>query len=610
MFRGFRWQLLAFIIAAAAFALSFVLRSNDDERLPQLPTLTVTTQAVVPTPTPIPVQQETTPLTIPATSAAQVVASSTQNTAPIFREALIGSVRRLNPLFADLNPVDRDITSLIFEGLVRINEFGEPVPALAREWTISPDGREYVMVLRDDVLWHDGIPFSAADVTYTMAMLRSQDFPGSAELAAFWRTVETEQLGDHLIRFRLTQPLASFLDALRIGILPAHALEGTPAAQLANHPFNLSPIGTGPYQLEALRANTNATIETVELRVSPNYRQRPEGQQGFAIDRIHFQIYESFDVALQAFQSGGVDGLAARNRNERGILRQVNGTLHSALEPTVGMLIFNWVDDDVAFFREQRVRQALEVGLNRAQIIERHLSNLAVAANSPLLPGSWAYVDIGTTPYNPDLARQLLATANIPQPEDETDTAETDEQDTLVEEAGNQPSSEALLTFSLLIPDDESLRAIANEIQAQWALYGVDVQLDVQNETTYQERLSSAEFDAAIVELSLGGSADPDVYMFWDQGQFPDGKNYGGVDDRGISEWLERARRDPNGLNRVVHYANFQREFAERSIAIPLYYPLFSYITAPHIENVQLPRLMSRPADRFLTLQDWTLTAN
>ncbi|PJF41619.1 MAG: hypothetical protein D6737_11710, partial [Chloroflexi bacterium] len=213
MFRGFRWQLLAFIIAAAAFALSFVLRSNDDERLPQLPTLTVTTQAVVPTPTPIPVQQETTPLTIPATSAAQVVASSTQNTAPIFREALIGSVRRLNPLFADLNPVDRDITSLIFEGLVRINEFGEPVPALAREWTISPDGREYVMVLRDDVLWHDGIPFSAADVTYTMAMLRSQDFPGSAELAAFWRTVETEQLGDHLIRFRLTQPLASFLDA-------------------------------------------------------------------------------------------------------------------------------------------------------------------------------------------------------------------------------------------------------------------------------------------------------------------------------------------------------------------------------------------------------------
>src|SRR5690606_28272637 len=74
---------------------------------------------------------------------------------PTFREALVGSVQRLNPLFAPLNPVDRDITSLIFEGLTRTNAYGEPEAVLARDWTISSDGLEYIVRLRDDVLWQD-----------------------------------------------------------------------------------------------------------------------------------------------------------------------------------------------------------------------------------------------------------------------------------------------------------------------------------------------------------------------------------------------------------------------------------------------------------------------
>ncbi len=68
------------------------------------------------------------------------------------------------------------------------------------------------------MLWQDGVPFTAADVIYTMSLLRSPDFPGDPELGAFWRTVETEQLGDNLIRFRLAQPLGNFLDRLQIGI--------------------------------------------------------------------------------------------------------------------------------------------------------------------------------------------------------------------------------------------------------------------------------------------------------------------------------------------------------------------------------------------------------
>lgn len=218
------------------------------------------------------------------------LANPQHQTTPEIREAVIGEIRKLNPLFATNNPVDRDITSLIFEGLTSINEYGEVVPDLAETWIVSSDGLDYIFKLRQDVLWQDGIPFTAADVAFTFRTVRSADFPGDAALRDFWRTVEIQVLDNYTVRFRLVQPLASFPEHLRLGIVPLHALEGAPIATLDRHPFNLSPIGTGAYQREFLYAD-NGQIRGISLRVSPNYRLRPEGQDGYAIDRITFLTY-------------------------------------------------------------------------------------------------------------------------------------------------------------------------------------------------------------------------------------------------------------------------------------------------------------------------------
>jgi ABC-type transport system substrate-binding protein len=243
------------------------------------------------------------------------------------------------------------------------------------------------------------------------------------------------------------------------------------------------------------------------------------------------------------------------------------------------------------------VRRALEAGLNRASIIERHLLNTAVQANSPMLPGSWAFMsDLPWPPYDPAVARQLLETARIP----EGDAS-------AVAEATQELTTDTLFTFVILTPDDPSLVNMAREIAAQWSQYNLGVSVESADFTTYQTRLESGEFDAALVELSLGDSADPDAYEFWDQ-EFPMGYNYGHISDRRISESLEAARRDPNGINRVIHYRNFQSNFAERAIAIPLYYPLFSYALAPTVKGVQLGFIGS-PVDRFRNIQDWTIAS-
>jgi peptide/nickel transport system substrate-binding protein len=332
----------------------------------------------------------------------------------------------------------------------------------------------------------------------------------------------------------------------------------------------------------------------VDLRVAPVYRQRPEGQSGYALERLSFQIYESFDVGFQALQSGDVDAYAAQSKAERTSLASTPFNIYTSLEPALGAVIFNWAKEGTNFFREQRVRLGLATGLERNGIVERHLPNLAARADSPLIPGSWAYTSVFWPAHDAAIALSLLESAQI-------STSSGEDSETLVP---TEPS-ELFYSFNILVPDDPALIGMAQEIAAQWSQLKLQVSVESVDMATYRQRLEAHDFDSALVELWLG--ADPDVYDFWDQGQYPDGKNYGGVDDRRISEVLERGRQDVNGLNRKVFYTEFQREFAERAIAVPLYYPLFTYVTAPNVNGVQLG-FIGAPPDRFRTIQNWTVS--
>ncbi len=597
MLRGFRWQFAALLLSVILFITALALRPSETTAPPTPPP--PTDAAALPTITPIPV--------LPTSENVLAPSALNLNQQPDhFTEALVGRVQRLNPLLANLNPVDRDLTRLIFDGLTTTNAYGEPIAALADRWVIASDNLDYVVYLRDDVRWQDGTPFTADDVVFTMELLRAPDFPGSPELGAFWRTVETQKLDTHIVRFRLAQPLGTFLDRLQIGILPVHALEGTRAADLAAHPFNITPIGTGAYQVEALRG-AGGVIRAVDLRVSSIYRER-EPDQAFALDRISFQLFDTFDAALAALRAGEVDALHTRDRVERPPVFDAANThdipLYTQLEPTLGVLVYNWAQVD--YFREQRVRAALAMGVDRTSALERTMLNLAVRADSPLFPGSWAYTaDTRLPAYDPVGAQALLITAaeRMERLPDETEAEGAGAEATeAVEPTGIAP----LFTFSILTPDDPALVRLANEIATQWAQLNVRVSVESADPETYQARLESGEFQAAIVEYALGTSADPDVYAFWHEGEYPDGRNYGGVSDRAISEALERARRDPFGINRAEHYDRFQRDFTERAVALPLYYPLFTYAVAPRVQGVQLG-VISAGADRFRNIAEWRI---
>lgn len=557
MTRGNRWQLVVLLASIALLIVTIATRK---------PAVVEETQS--PTPT--------------ATPAADAPARSGP---PFFTEALVGEVRKLNPLLVGYNQVDRDITALIFEGITATDEYGQAIPALAESWTVSRDATVFTVALREDARWQDGTPFTSADVDFTLRTLRApgfgEDVPGVNQLAAFWRTVEVEALDEHTVRFRLTQPLASFPDFLRLGMLPAHILGNAPPEALLTHPFNLAPVGTGPYQLERLGVEGDR-IASVQLRRAPTYAER-EGAPVYSLERIVFDLYASFDDALAAFRRGEVTAVGSIPSAQIDEAAQTPGLMvYTSIAPAVGFVLFNYEHRaENSLFRDQRLRAALVASLDRQAAVSAHLGEHVVPANSPLIPGGWAWTpDVSWPAKNLDTARTLLEKARV----------------------------EGAAAFTLLCADAPEMVALAQDIAGQWNALGVQVTVEAVSAETLVERVSSRAFDAAIVELSLAGMADPDPYVFWHQGEIERGQNYGAVNDGPISEALEQARRDPAGVNRAEWYHRFQRLFAERAPAIPLYYPVYAYGVDERVDNVQLG-FLSDPSDRFRSLWAWTYHA-
>lgn len=471
------------------------------------------------------------------------------------------------------------------------NDFGEPILNLASNYVISNDGLEYVFTLRTDILWQDGQPFSADDVVYTMSLLSSHDYEDYSPTAQFWKTVETQKLSENLVRFRLTQPLGSFTSFLTIGILPEHALKGTTVSQLVSHPFNLSPIGTGAFQLKALGSNSGDRIDEIHLQFAPVYNQRLADPSDYTYRDLIFKLYDNPTDAVQAYNLGQLSALAnVTSRTEMRFLS--DSRIYTQVEPDVTMLLFNWEADDRHVFADRRVRQALSFGVNPAEIVERYLATDSSFADSPLIPGSWAYQPnpIWTT-FDMTQSLQLLEASNIDPP--------TPISDTEVEQPIDDGS---FYTFSILVEDIDPMASIASDIAGQWRQIGFDVSVEVADTDAYHARLQAGDFQAAITTLSVG--SDPDVYRFWHPGQHPDGQNYGAVANNEVAELLELARRDNNGINRTMLYQQFQQRFGEQAIAIPLYYPLYTFVAHDSIVGIKLGYL-GTSADRFRTIRKW-----
>lgn len=505
----------------------------------------------------------------------------------IYKEGVVGSLIRLNPLLAVFNPPDQDPTRLLFSGLIHFGSTGLPQPDLSSSWGISRNGEVYNLSLRTDALWHDGEPVTSDDVVFTVSLLKNSEFPVQEDLAAFWQEVEVEALDEHTLQFRLPEAFAPFLDYLDFGILPVHLLGDLSAQEIVDSPFNLQPVGSGPFQFDRLLVMDNQ-ITGVALKKNPDYY----GDTVF-FDQVEFIYFPDSLSAWEAYRAGDILGIGEITLEIlKEALEDQSINLYTSRMPQMSLILMNLDNPEVVFFQEVEMRRALLQGINRQYLVDHINQGQAIIADGPIFPKTWAYYE-GLSRYDYDREAAIKKIRNLGY--------------TYPAEGGAARTNEEgdRLAFTMIFPEDEKHTLIAQSIQENWAVLGIDVSLQaLPYEELISDRLENRSYEVALVDLNLTSMPDPDPYPFWHQTQTTGGQNYSIWNDRQASEYLEQARIILDFAERQRLYKNFQVRFFDQLPALPLYYPVYTYGVSSDVKGVRIGPTFE-PADRLDTISDW-----
>lgn len=290
----------------------------------------------------------------------------------------------------------QQISRNLFDGLFKLDDEMQVQPNLAADYT-QLDEVTYEFALRDDVVFHDGSPFTADDVVFTFDRISND-----AQLASRQRTYVSninavEKVDDHTVRIRLNTPDASFLRVLAsiIYITPKSVVESEGGVA-----FGTNPVGTGPFKFE--RWNQG---DSIVLTANCDYW----GDQAIPSE-VEFRFISEPATQVSSLQSGEID-----------IATDVAPDLATGLESASGVSVQTaggnqivWVGLNPADgpISDERVRQALNYAVDKDAITEQLLGGYAVPVGQPYGPSIFGYTEsIDPYPYDPDRARELLAEA-------------------------------------------------------------------------------------------------------------------------------------------------------------------------------------------------------
>ncbi|MEN5082334.1 ABC transporter substrate-binding protein [Bosea sp. TWI1241] len=300
------------------------------------------------------------------------------------------------------------VGSKIVEPLVDLDAKGQPVGVLATGWTSSPDGRTITFTLRQNVRWHDGKPFTAADVQFTAMEIWKKHLNYGTTLQKNLEAVETPDAHTAVFKYAQPMPLDLLLRALPdLGyVAPKHVYEGT---NILENPANLEPIGTGPFKFARYERGQYFIADR-----NPDY-----WRTGFPyLDRIVWKFMPDKSAAAAALETGAVDlsaytSLALadidRLRKHPGFTVSTKGNEGNAVQNTVE---FNLRRKELA---DLRVRRAIVHAIDTDFFIENMLYGFGRRGRGPVPQSSDFFVPgAPDLPFDRALANKLLDEAGYP----------------------------------------------------------------------------------------------------------------------------------------------------------------------------------------------------
>ena len=508
----------------------------------------------------------------------------------VFRYNQPEALSSLDPAFAR-NQANSWAVSQLFNGLMELDSTLLPVPALARRYTISPDGRTYTFVLRPGVRFHDSDVFAggkgrqvqAQDFVYSFKRILDAATASSGGWIFRGKVLEKPDgsisdtafvaANDSTLRIHLKEPFIPFLGILTMPY--AYVVPHEAVAQYGKD-FREHPVGTGPFRFKLWDEGNVLLYER-----NPDYwRADRQGRPLPYLDAVAVSFLPDRKTEFLTFMQGKLDFLSGIRAGSRDLIMHPDGTIREDFKGkfTVQKAPYlnteylgiqldsaNLIGEQAVqgrALRDKRVRQALNYALNKPEMLTYLLNRVGHAGTSGFVPTalpSFSEKEVPGYTYQPQKARQLLRAA------------------------GYGPQRPLKLRLSTVLERKE----IGEYLQKQWANVGVQVQIDINQSAAQQDLVDNGRV-AFFAKSWLGDYPDAENYLalFYSPNFSPAGPDKTHFKNAAYDRLYDQARRTQDVAKRTALYQAMDRIVVEESPVISLYYDEVVRLTQNNVRGL------------------------
>lgn len=436
----------------------------------------------------------------------------------------------------------------VYDPLVWLTPDGTFVPGLAKSWEVSEDGLVYTFRLREDVTFHDGTPFNAEAVRFSLDRIADPETQSRKARGMLGPYDRTEIVDDATVRVHFEEPYAPFLASLSTVYL---AMVSPAAVDEWGDEYQFHQVGTGPFVFEEYVPKDHLTLVR-----NPEYDWAPSfmGHEGAArLEKVTFRFYTDPATRVLALESDEADVMGE-------IPPQDAVRLDEDLDyelmpvPVPGQPLQFFMNTRRTPLDDLRVRRALIYAVNRPAIVETVFKAYSRVAYGPLnrsTPGYDPAVE-GTYAYDPEKAVELLEEAGW------TDT----DGDGIRDRDGQPLSLETILMGWGYIPE------VGQMLQDQLKQVGVGVD---SRQTTFSNALGDVADGSYHLVPFLFSNSDPDILRTTFHSSNVDGGfNWSKVSDGQLDAWLEEGKQALSEAERMEIYAQIQQHIMEQAMILPI----------------------------------------
>jgi ABC-type transport system substrate-binding protein len=584
-------------------------------------------------------------------------------------EGLIGSPKNINPLYDSARDVDSDISRLIYSSLFKRGKNGEIINDLVDNYSLSENGLEYTIKIKENVKWHNGESLTANDVIFTFEAIKNIDY--GSPLRGTFSNVNIEKIDDFSFKFILSEVYSNFVELLTFGILPQNLWSDIPSTNAFLNELNIKPIGSGPYKFKSLTKNKAGDIKEFTLVSNSDYY----GQVPY-INKIILKFYNNYNELVVALNNNEIEGVSYLPHSLKSELVSQSSLHFNNLNLSQITSIFLNTEKN-SVLTDVKIRQALTMFIDKNKICDEIFSGNAKTAYGPILPSSPSYNEnINKYEYNYEEAEKILndagwLTIDLKQEEislirevvdlekqkkeqeattTDTDKVENEEianndlintfneknesmklienwevkksilenfalsDDDLIgmwryKKTNDTVKPYAYFTINLSTVDLEDNISVVEFIKSSWEKVGIKTFIKIINSSQVQsEIIKQKNFEALLLSQVIG--SDQDIYAFWHSSQISEiGLNISEYKNKEVDKLLEEAKSSLKSDEQIEKYKKFQEVLNNDSPVIFLYFPTYNYIQNKKIKGFDFVNILN-PADRLNDISSWYIKVN